>query len=38
VRIPSERAFQERERNRVTGIPLAREVHRQLVALAERQP
>jgi LDH2 family malate/lactate/ureidoglycolate dehydrogenase len=38
VRIPSERAFRERERNRATGIPLAPEVHRQLVALAERQP
>ena len=37
VRIPSERAFKERERNRAIGIPLAREVHRQLVALAERQ-
>jgi LDH2 family malate/lactate/ureidoglycolate dehydrogenase len=37
VRIPSERAFRERERNRSIGIPLAREVHRQLVALATRQ-
>jgi LDH2 family malate/lactate/ureidoglycolate dehydrogenase len=36
VRIPSERAFKERERNRAIGIPIAREVHRQLVALAER--
>jgi LDH2 family malate/lactate/ureidoglycolate dehydrogenase len=36
VRIPSERAFRERERNRKTGIPLALTVHRQLVALAER--
>ena len=35
VRIPSERAFRERERNRKLGIPLAPEVHRQLVALAE---
>jgi LDH2 family malate/lactate/ureidoglycolate dehydrogenase len=37
VRIPSERAFRERERNRAIGIPLAPEVHRQLVELAERQ-
>jgi LDH2 family malate/lactate/ureidoglycolate dehydrogenase len=37
VRIPSERAFKERERNRKVGIPIAPEVHRQLVALAERQ-
>jgi LDH2 family malate/lactate/ureidoglycolate dehydrogenase len=37
VRIPSERAFRARERNRAIGIPVAREVHRQLVALAERQ-
>ena len=37
VRIPSERAFRERERNRAIGIPVAREVHRQLVALAERR-
>lgn len=36
VRIPSERAFAQRERNRKLGIPLAREVHRQLVALAEQ--
>ncbi|HYC46203.1 MAG TPA: Ldh family oxidoreductase [Burkholderiales bacterium] len=36
VRIPSERAFRERERNRRSGIPIAAEVHRQLVALAER--
>ena len=36
VRIPSERAFKARERNRTLGIPLAREVHRQLVELAER--
>ena len=36
VRIPSERSFRERERNRTIGIPLAREVHRQLVALAEQ--
>jgi LDH2 family malate/lactate/ureidoglycolate dehydrogenase len=36
VRIPSERAFREREKNRARGIPVAREVHRQLVALAER--
>lgn len=36
VRIPSERAFEERERNRRIGIPIAAEVHRQLVALAER--
>lgn len=36
IRIPSERAFKERERNRVIGIPIAPEVHRQLVALAER--
>jgi LDH2 family malate/lactate/ureidoglycolate dehydrogenase len=36
VRIPSERAFRERERNRKLGIPVARTVHRQLVALAER--
>jgi LDH2 family malate/lactate/ureidoglycolate dehydrogenase len=35
VRIPSERAFKARERNRAIGIPLAPEVHRQLVALAE---
>ena len=34
VRIPSERAFRERERNREIGIPLAPEVHRQLVELA----
>ena len=38
VRIPSERAFRERERNRSAGIPLAQEVHRRLLALAERQP
>jgi LDH2 family malate/lactate/ureidoglycolate dehydrogenase len=37
VRIPSERAFKERERNRRIGIPIAPEVHEQLVALAERQ-
>jgi LDH2 family malate/lactate/ureidoglycolate dehydrogenase len=37
VRIPSERAFKERERNRKIGIPVAPEVHRQLVALAERR-
>jgi LDH2 family malate/lactate/ureidoglycolate dehydrogenase len=37
VRIPSERAFKERERNRTTGIPIALEVHRQLVALTRRQ-
>src|SRR4051812_6166217 len=37
VRIPSERAFTARERNRTAGIPIAREVHRQLVALAERR-
>lgn len=37
VRIPSERAFKERERNRQIGIPIAPQVHRQLVALAERQ-
>jgi LDH2 family malate/lactate/ureidoglycolate dehydrogenase len=37
VRIPSERAFRERERNRKTGIPIAPQVHRQLVALAERK-
>ena len=37
VRIPSERAFRERERNRRIGIPVAPEVHRQLVALAERK-
>lgn len=37
VRIPSERAFRERERNRRTGIPIAPQVHRQLVALAERK-
>jgi LDH2 family malate/lactate/ureidoglycolate dehydrogenase len=36
VRIPSERAFHERERNRIAGIPLAVEVHRQLVALARQ--
>ena len=36
VRIPSERAFRERERNRAIGIELAPEVHRQLVALAGR--
>jgi LDH2 family malate/lactate/ureidoglycolate dehydrogenase len=36
VRIPSERAFRERERNRSIGIPVAREVHRRLVALAQR--
>lgn len=35
VRIPSERSFRERERNRRIGIPLAPEVHRQLVALAQ---
>ena len=38
VRIPSERAFGARERNRTIGIPVAREVHRQLIALAERRP
>ena len=38
VRIPSERAFRERERNRGIGIPIAPEVHRQLVALAEKRP
>jgi LDH2 family malate/lactate/ureidoglycolate dehydrogenase len=37
VRIPSERSFKERERNRKIGIPVALAVHRQLVALAERQ-
>lgn len=37
VRIPSERAFRARERNRKTGIPIAPQVHRQLVALAERK-
>jgi LDH2 family malate/lactate/ureidoglycolate dehydrogenase len=36
VRIPSERAFKARERNRKSGIPLAPEVHRQLVALAAK--
>jgi LDH2 family malate/lactate/ureidoglycolate dehydrogenase len=36
VRIPSERAFKEREKNRKLGIPIAPEVHRQLVALAKR--
>jgi LDH2 family malate/lactate/ureidoglycolate dehydrogenase len=36
VRIPSERAFKARERNRRIGIPIAPEVHRQLVALTER--
>ncbi len=36
IRIPSERAFKVRERNRKTGIPIAPEVHKQLVALAER--
>ena len=36
VRIPSERSFREREKNRKLGIPIAPEVHRQLVALAER--
>lgn len=35
IRIPSERAFREREKNRKLGIPVAAEVHRQLVALAE---
>ena len=38
VRIPSERSVRERERNRAVGIGLAPEVHRQLVALAERRP
>ena len=38
VRIPSERAFKERERNRKTGIPIAPEVHRQLVALSQSGP
>ena len=33
VRIPSERAFEARERNRELGIPLAPQVHRQLLAL-----
>lgn len=37
VRIPSERAFRARERNRKAGIPLALKVHQQLVALAERK-
>jgi LDH2 family malate/lactate/ureidoglycolate dehydrogenase len=36
VRIPSERSFGERERNRSIGIPVAVQVHQQLVALAER--
>lgn len=36
VRIPSERSFKERERNRRSGIPVAVQVYRQLVALAER--
>ena len=36
VRIPSERSFAARERNRKLGVPLAPEVHTQLVALAER--
>jgi LDH2 family malate/lactate/ureidoglycolate dehydrogenase len=35
VRIPSERSFRERERNRELGIPVAAAVHRQLVALAD---
>ena len=37
VRIPSERAFREREKNRKLGIPIAPEVHKQLVALAEKR-
>jgi len=36
VRIPSERAFQEREERRRTGIPVAPEVHRALLDLAAR--
>ena len=36
VRIPSERAFREREQRRKTGIPVAAEVHRALLALAAR--
>ena len=38
VRIPSERSFREREKNRTIGIPLAPQVHRALEALAERGP
>ena len=36
VRIPSERAFREREQRRRTGIPVAAEVHRALLELAAR--
>ena len=36
VRIPSERSFREREERRRTGIPIAREVHRQLAELAAK--
>ena len=38
VRIPSERAFRAREKNRKLGIPIAPEVHRQLAALAQQAP
>jgi LDH2 family malate/lactate/ureidoglycolate dehydrogenase len=38
VRIPSERAFATRRRLMKEGIPLAREVHTKLVALAEKAP
>jgi LDH2 family malate/lactate/ureidoglycolate dehydrogenase len=34
IRIPSERAFRERERNRVHGIEIDRLIYDQLVALA----
>jgi LDH2 family malate/lactate/ureidoglycolate dehydrogenase len=36
VRIPSERAYRERERRRKEGIPVDRAVYDQLRALAER--
>jgi LDH2 family malate/lactate/ureidoglycolate dehydrogenase len=34
IRIPSERAFRERARNRVAGVEIDRTIHDQLVALA----
>jgi LDH2 family malate/lactate/ureidoglycolate dehydrogenase len=38
VRIPSERAFRERERLRKTGIPVDRKLYEQLQALAAKKP
>ena len=37
VRIPSERAFRERERRRKEGIPVDRSLHEQLLALAAKK-